>query len=76
MHKAGVISEDGAQQWAAMSERVELKWKELQAEEEDFDDVPDEFLDPVMGTLMTDPVLLPASGSTIDSIVIDGHLTA
>ena len=27
----------------------------------DIDDAPDEFLDPVMATLMDDPVMLPSS---------------
>ena len=62
MIRVKVIDDEGAQQWRSMSARVEAKWNELQQEDEDFDDVPDEFLDPVMGTLMTDPVLLPASG--------------
>lgn len=62
MIRVKVIDDEGAQQWRSMSARVEAKWTELQQEDEDFDDVPDEFLDPVMGTLMTDPVLLPASG--------------
>ena len=56
MERVGVINEDGANSWKQMSARVESRWNELQQEDEDFgDDVPDEFLDPVMGTLMTDP---------------------
>ena len=54
--------------------KVEAKWTELQQEDEEFDDVPDEFLDPVMGTLMTDPVLLPASGTIMDRGNIMRHL--
>lgn len=29
-------------------------------------DAPEEFLDPIMSTLMTDPVILPSSKITID----------
>ena len=36
-------------------------------------DIPDEFLDPILATLMEDPVLLP-SGVTIDRPVITRHL--
>lgn len=42
--------------------------------EEEMGDVPDEFLDPIMQTLMTDPVVLPASGQTMDRSVITRHL--
>lgn len=37
-------------------------------------DVPDEFLDPIQCTLMTDPVTLPASGQTLDRSTILRHL--
>ena len=35
-----------------------------------FDDAPDEFLDPLMVTLMEDPVELPGSKTIIDRITI------
>ncbi|KAG1664461.1 hypothetical protein FOA52_006307 [Chlamydomonas sp. UWO 241] len=37
-------------------------------------DIPDEFLDPVMATLMTDPVLLPTSKTIMDRAQIVRHL--
>jgi ubiquitin conjugation factor E4 B len=37
------------------------------------EDIPDEFKDPLMDTLMTDPVLLP-SGVVMDRAVIMRHL--
>eukprot|EP00188_Purpureofilum_apyrenoidigerum_P005009 Plantae.Rhodophyta-Purpureofilum_apyrenoidigerum.ctg6129.p1 GENE.Plantae.Rhodophyta-Purpureofilum_apyrenoidigerum.ctg6129~~Plantae.Rhodophyta-Purpureofilum_apyrenoidigerum.ctg6129.p1 ORF type:complete len:696 (+),score=141.57 Plantae.Rhodophyta-Purpureofilum_apyrenoidigerum.ctg6129:410-2497(+) len=37
-------------------------------------DVPDEFLDPIMSTLMTDPVILPTSNETMDRQHIERHL--
>ncbi|XP_070562106.1 ubiquitin conjugation factor E4 B-like isoform X2 [Ptychodera flava] len=40
----------------------------------DFEDAPDEFKDPLMDTLMTDPVLLPPSGSVMDRPIIERHL--
>ncbi len=46
----------------------------VQAEEEELGDIPDEFLDPVMSTLMTDPVRLPSSGQIMDRAVITRHL--
>ena len=42
--------------------------------EEEMGDVPDDFLDPIMQTLMTDPVILPTSGQTMDRSVISRHL--
>ncbi|VDM39742.1 unnamed protein product [Toxocara canis] len=56
---------------ADMTERI---WKEKAQNEEDFgDDIPDEFRDPVMNTLMTDPVTLP-SGLKMDRKHIRRHL--
>ncbi|SCV99835.1 LAFE_0B03554g1_1 [Lachancea fermentati] len=45
-------------------------------EEEDLEmgDAPDEFLDPLMFTIMKDPVILPASKVTIDRSTIKAHL--
>ena len=46
----------------------------LQASEEQLTDAPDEFLDPLLCTLMRDPVLLPTSGTVIDRETITQHL--
>jgi len=54
-------------------ENVEKAVQSGVEEEEDLGDVPDEFLDPLMFTLMEDPVLLP-SGVTIDRSTIRAHL--
>ena len=37
-------------------------------------DVPEEFLDPILGTVMNDPVILPNSQVTLDRISIVRHL--
>lgn len=37
-------------------------------------EVPDEFLDPILQTLMNDPVTLPSSGITVDRATITRHL--
>jgi ubiquitin conjugation factor E4 B len=44
------------------------------ATEEEMADAPDEYLDPIMSTLMEDPVILPSSGLSIDRSVILRHL--
>ncbi|XP_031636588.1 ubiquitin conjugation factor E4 A [Contarinia nasturtii] len=38
------------------------------------EDAPDDFLDPIMSTLMTDPVILPSSKVTCDRTTIARHL--
>ncbi|XP_015110282.1 ubiquitin conjugation factor E4 A [Diachasma alloeum] len=43
-------------------------------EEEILTDAPDEFLDPIMSTLMTDPVILPSSKISVDRQTIARHL--
>jgi hypothetical protein len=42
--------------------------------EEEWDDVPDEFLDPLLNSIMRDPVLLPSSRQICDRGVILRHL--
>lgn len=46
---------------------------EDEEEEADLGDIPDEFLDPILSTLMRDPVLLP-SGHSCDRSIITRHL--
>ncbi|KAK1229888.1 Ubiquitin conjugation factor E4 [Marasmius sp. AFHP31] len=42
--------------------------------EEDLGEIPDEFLDPLMATVMRDPVLLPSSRAILDRATIKSHL--
>lgn len=44
-----------------------------QQSEDEFADAPDEFKDPLMDTLMSDPVQLP-SGTIMDRAIITRHL--
>ncbi len=53
-----------------MVKRLKEMKNELDQEETLFDDAPDEFLDPIMSTLMKDPVELPSSGNVMDYITI------
>ncbi|KAF9533152.1 ubiquitin elongating factor core-domain-containing protein [Crepidotus variabilis] len=54
-------------------EKVEIAKASLEAEE-DLGEVPDEYLDPLMFTVMKDPVLLPSSKTIIDRATIKSHL--
>jgi len=66
---------------AAKSSQELARWKRLcdaiadakraeELEEEDLGEIPDEYLDPILATLMTDPVVLPTSKTTIDRATI------
>ncbi|SOV01532.1 related to UFD2 - ubiquitin fusion degradation protein [Ustilago sp. UG-2017a] len=60
--------------WAGMISQVEEKRQMEQDEEEDLGEVPDEYLDPLMATVMKDPVLLPRSKTVVDRSTIKAHL--
>jgi len=38
------------------------------------DDIPAEYLDPLMNEIMKDPVLMPTSNNVIDRLTIKKHL--
>eukprot|EP00730_Choanoeca_flexa_P008561 TRINITY_DN12504_c0_g1_i18.p2 TRINITY_DN12504_c0_g1~~TRINITY_DN12504_c0_g1_i18.p2 ORF type:complete len:149 (+),score=22.08 TRINITY_DN12504_c0_g1_i18:183-629(+) len=53
---------------------IEEAYQTTQEDDADFEDAPDEFLDPLMYSLMTDPVRLPTSGTVMDRSCIIQHL--
>lgn len=55
------------------AEKVRLLEKQKKEDEEALVDPPDEFLDPIMSTLMQDPVILPSSRITVDRTTIARH---
>ncbi|CAD6198782.1 unnamed protein product [Caenorhabditis auriculariae] len=57
----------------SLSELVEKKYQSKAQMEMELDDAPEEFKDPVMDTIMEDPVLLP-SGHVMDRKIIERHL--
>jgi ubiquitin conjugation factor E4 A len=58
----------------AVADKVAQMASQQQTDEEILAGAPDEFLDPIMSTLMTDPVILPSSHITIDRSTIARHL--
>ncbi|CAO1625779.1 unnamed protein product [Sympodiomycopsis kandeliae] len=58
---------------AMVSKVEEVKAAELE-EEEDLGEIPDEYSDPLMATLMKNPVLLPSSKVIVDMSTIKSHL--
>ncbi|XP_063973591.1 ubiquitin conjugation factor E4 A [Diachasmimorpha longicaudata] len=59
---------------ANFSKRVAEAAHIKREEDEILTDAPDEFLDPIMSTLMTDPVILPSSKMSVDRQTIARHL--
>ncbi|RVE64783.1 hypothetical protein OJAV_G00129420 [Oryzias javanicus] len=57
-----------------LADKIKSHADRQQQEEETYADAPDEFLDPIMSTLMLDPVLLPSSSVTVDRSTIARHL--
>ncbi|XP_024911117.1 ubiquitin conjugation factor E4 A isoform X2 [Cynoglossus semilaevis] len=60
--------------FALLADKIKSHADRQQQEEETYADAPDEFLDPIMSTLMLDPVLLPSSNVTVDRSTIARHL--
>ncbi|KAJ8679553.1 hypothetical protein QAD02_015340 [Eretmocerus hayati] len=54
--------------------KVELVAIQKKEEDENLADAPEEFLDPIMSTIMTDPVILPSSRAIVDRQTIARHL--
>ncbi|KAK4166201.1 ubiquitin elongating factor core-domain-containing protein [Cladorrhinum sp. PSN259] len=59
--------------WEELGKKFESAKEILDRAELDFDDAPPEFEDPIMGILMSDPVILP-SKHTVDRSTIMQHL--
>ncbi|XP_072318997.1 ubiquitin conjugation factor E4 A [Eucyclogobius newberryi] len=57
-----------------LADKIKSHADRQQQEEETYADAPDEFLDPIMSTLMSDPVILPSSNVTVDRSTIARHL--
>lgn len=60
--------------WDELVAKFAQTFQEDQEAEEDLGDIPDDFLDPLMATLMEDPVVLPSSRQIIDRSTIRSHL--
>eukprot|EP00178_Gracilaria_changii_P016427 TRINITY_DN46_c0_g1_i1.p1 TRINITY_DN46_c0_g1~~TRINITY_DN46_c0_g1_i1.p1 ORF type:complete len:1147 (-),score=163.54 TRINITY_DN46_c0_g1_i1:10691-14131(-) len=66
----GLLSAPELQKFEEVADDAAKAHEEDNREEEDLGDIPDEFQDPVMSTLMRDPVRLPTSGVVMDRSVI------
>ncbi|KAG0660061.1 Ubiquitin conjugation factor E4 [Monosporozyma unispora] len=73
-NRTGMVSVEFCEKLIKFTDVVQKK-RDIEAEEDmEYDDAPDEFLDPLMYTLMKDPVTLPASKVNIDRSTIRAHL--
>ena len=69
----GLKSDHDVCRFEELAEQARLVAAAAEEEEADLGEVPDDFMDPIMCTLMTDPVKLP-SGDTMDRANIMRHL--
>lgn len=60
--------------WNQLVERIARAKQEDEQAETELGDIPDEFLDPLMYTLMEDPIILPVSRTVMDRSTIKSHL--
>lgn len=70
----GLKSPSEIEEIGRMITRVEQTLAEEQQEEEDLGEIPDEYSDPLMATLMKNPVILPSSKAIVDLSTIKSHL--
>ncbi|KAL6706155.1 Ubiquitin conjugation factor E4 [Coniothyrium glycines] len=67
-------SDEEIEQWQRMGAHIQTAKNQADAEEADLGDIPDEYTDPIMATLMDDPVILPTSKQIVDRSTIQSHL--
>ncbi|XP_063965881.1 ubiquitin conjugation factor E4 B-like isoform X2 [Lytechinus pictus] len=73
MNRNNIKSSSQIQQFSDLSQRAQRLAEMNRQTDLDLEDAPDEFRDPLMATLMEDPVTLP-SGNVMDRCVIERHL--
>ncbi|KAL9097339.1 MAG: hypothetical protein Q9165_000766 [Trypethelium subeluteriae] len=74
MKRYALKSPDEMTRFSTLAFQIARAKEEEEEEEQDLGEIPDEFLDPLVFTLMEDPVILPASKTTIDRSTIRSHL--
>lgn len=74
LNKHHLVSPAFLSKFKQFAEQAESRKLQDEQDEENLGEVPDEFLDPLMYTLMKDPVILPGSKVNIDRSTIRAHL--
>lgn len=70
----GLKAPDEIDSLLALADAVDKKVAEAAEEDEDLGEIPDEYADPLMATVMRNPVRLPTSGAVLDLSTIKAHL--
>jgi ubiquitin conjugation factor E4 B len=74
LQRFSIRSAEELEAWEKLKKKFKNA-KELDDQnEEDIGEIPEDFLDPVMATLMKDPVILPTSKQTVDRSTIASYL--
>jgi ubiquitin conjugation factor E4 B len=74
MARFALKSTEQLQDWAQLAERIRIAKDEAELEEADLGEIPEEFVDPLLASLMEDPVTLPTSKQVLDRSTIRSHL--
>ncbi|KAK5090159.1 Ubiquitin conjugation factor E4 [Lithohypha guttulata] len=74
MQQKVLKSPEEIRRWDTLVKKFALAKEEDEAADADLGEIPDEFLDPLMYTLMDDPVILPTSKNILDRSTIRSHL--
>lgn len=74
MGRFALKSEEQLRQWDKLAKTIARTKEEDDKAEEDLGEIPDDFLDPLLATLMEDPIILPKSKMTVDRSTIRSHL--
>jgi ubiquitin conjugation factor E4 B len=74
LQRTKTIPDETYSKYSAFINRAKEEAKSQERLNEKLEDAPDRFLDPILQTLMTDPVKLPTSNVTVDRVTITRHL--
>jgi ubiquitin conjugation factor E4 B len=74
LQRFALASPDELQKWESLGVAVAATHAQDLQDDEDLGEIPDEFLDPLVFDLMTDPVILPRSKNSVDRSTIRSHL--
>eukprot|EP01133_Synstelium_polycarpum_P017689 gene17689-21093_t len=74
MRRERLKNEQELEAFRKLIKRLEAALQQEAQDEEDLGEIPDNYLDPILSTLMLDPVILPSSKTTMDRQTILRHL--
>lgn len=74
MQRSSLKSQQELKEYLKLLDDIEATKAALQQEDEFLGEAPDEFIDPLLATVMEDPVILPISKTVIDRGTIRQHL--